>query len=65
MDGNQKDQKQLDILTRPGSFKETIFIVTVSFPQNINDGNDNLYPQHFFLNVKCFWTIPNTERYIQ
>ena len=30
---------------------EKIVITTVSFPQNVNDGNDNSFPQHFSSNV--------------
>ena len=30
---------------------ETIVIATVSFPKNVNDGNDNSFPHHFSSNV--------------
>ena len=36
----------IDKHIRPGSFAETI-TVTVSFPQNVNGGNDNSFLQHF------------------
>lgn len=34
---------------RPETFVQTVVIVTVSFMQNINDGNDNSFLQQFSL----------------
>ena len=31
-----------------GRFVEPIVILFVFFPQNVNDGNDNSFPQQFF-----------------
>ena len=36
---------------RPEDIAETIVTVTVSFTQNVNDVNDNLFPQYFFPNI--------------
>ena len=32
-------------LHRPGNLVERIVIVTASFPENLNNGNDNSFPQ--------------------
>ena len=42
------------LVNKPGDFAETVAIVTTFFPQNVNDGNDNLFPQHFFLKHNSF-----------
>ena len=36
---------------RPGNFAETIVVVTVSFSQNLKDGNDNSFPRDFSSNI--------------
>ena len=49
---------QVSLDNRPGNLVETIVIDTVSFPQSVNGGNNNLFLQHLFLEHTNFWTIP-------
>ena len=36
---------------RPGNVAETIVIFAVLFPQNLNDGSDDSFTQHFPSNI--------------
>ena len=39
-------------------FFEAIVMVAASFPQNMNYGNDNSFPQYVFLNIIVSETFP-------
>ena len=44
--------------SKHGNFAETIVVVTASFLQNVNGGNDNSFPHHFFLIIMVSKSFP-------